>query len=353
MKTGYITTDRVLRELLLKSFGRITIDQSMFYGTKCEDPCIPMGYFSTDRLKRHSNNPINKLTVDRLIDLFRIVLGNKSKYSANEVSSLLCEVVKNITSVDIKHFAIFDNDDAASATNKKIVLIDILRVILNECCGKESIQLGSVAEKIKNELQVFCAGNLLPYESFDNDVYNHGVFQFCFRVLDANYPEKILAVHNLMEIIHFHGLSWVNNNYEFIRRCLTSSNVVVRVGLLNPESPFLVPFADFIQVEPDYLRQKIKEAFSVWKKIYIDAENYTSNRGDLYLYTINGFPAKSIYRFDDAISVTPSTNAQSKSQFMSYWCQKVEIDSAFDVYCREIEWLFDNGSLIWSSRYQK
>ena len=48
-----VKTDEVLRTLLKMGFGCVSLNEAMFRGRGCTDPCIPKSYFATDRLGKH------------------------------------------------------------------------------------------------------------------------------------------------------------------------------------------------------------------------------------------------------------------------------------------------------------
>ena len=73
--------------------------------------------------------------------------------------------------------------------------------------------------------------------------------------------------------------------------------------MLDPESPFFAPYADFIDINPDVLKSKYIEVVGIWKKMFKEA-NAVGNSAKLNLVKYQGFPAKSMYRFDNDLIVT-------------------------------------------------
>ena len=117
--------------------------------------------------------------------------------------------------------------------------------------------------------------------------------------------------------------------------------------MLDPESPFFAPYADFIDINPDVLKSKYIEVVGIWKKMFKEA-NAVGNSAKLNLVKYQGFPAKSMYRFDNDLIVTPTTNAKPKSQFIAYRCiKKTDLgNTAYEAYLKEIEWALSNGAEV-------
>ena len=172
---------------------------------------------------------------------------------------------------------------------------------------------------------------------------------FFFRVDDVRYGDLIGSVEHNLDIIHFHGLTWTNYHREYLKRCLAKPGVAVRVGILSPESEFFDPFARHISVSPAVLRGKFEETIDVWKALIQEAASLSRQTSSIRFYATNEFPAKSIYRFDSAIVVTPKTNAKPRGQFMSFSCRKVAEESAFDIFMGEVESVFEDSKLLWET----
>ena len=58
-----VKTDEVLRTLLEMGFGCVSLNEAMFRGRGCTDPCIPKSYFATDRLGKHPDAPVDLLHI--------------------------------------------------------------------------------------------------------------------------------------------------------------------------------------------------------------------------------------------------------------------------------------------------
>lgn len=168
---------------------------------------------------------------------------------------------------------------------------------------------------------------------------------------ETQYWKKISEARRCIDIIHFHGLSWTNTNREFLVRQLANPSLRIRVALLDPASPFFAPYAEFIGLEPSVLESKFNEVVGIWRLMLEEA----ANSGELAKFTLckyRGFPAKSIYRFDDTLVITPTTNARPKSQFVAILAKKMKGDAdpcAFRAYMQEVEWAMESGATVLSS----
>lgn len=179
--------------------------------------------------------------------------------------------------------------------------------------------------------------------------YDHGVERFFFNVTDTNYPVRIFKAQHQIDIVHFHGLSWTNQNREFLIKAMRQTDLKLRVILLDPDSDFIEPYAHFIGVKPEYLREKTDEVTKIWIQMHTAHLVEEGKACQFELIYDKGFPAKAMYRFDNSIIVTPTTNVGPKAQFMAYECLEIpgEESSAFSIIEKEIEWLASTGKIVW------
>lgn len=163
---------------------------------------------------------------------------------------------------------------------------------------------------------------------------------------EAQFWKKISEAKKRIDIIHFHGLSWTNTNREFLVARLSDPKMTMRVALLDPDSPFYDPYAEFIGLDPSVLRSKFEEAVNIWRLMYNEVRS-AGKHGKLELYKYLGFPAKSIYRFDNQLVITPTTNARPKSQFVALRAEKKRDGlCAYSAYMKEVAWIMKNGTAI-------
>lgn len=188
-------------------------------------------------------------------------------------------------------------------------------------------------------------------ENSQGDASRIGFVDAYWNPTEAQYWKKISDAKKRIDIIHFHGLSWTNTNREFLVKQLENPDLRIRVALLDPESPFFAPYAEFIGIDPEVLESKYMEVVSIWERMLKEAaELGETARFSLCKYL--GFPAKSIYRFDDSLLITPTTNAQPKSQFVAILAEKKadpNVPCAFRAYMQEVEWIMENGKTVLSS----
>ena len=98
-----------------------------------------------------------------------------------------------------------------------------------------------------------------------------GIVETFWNPTEIRYGERVSKAREHIDIVHFHGLSWTNTNREFLQKQLSNPDIEVRVALLDPESPFFAPYADFIDINPDVLKSKYIEVVGIWKKMFKEA----------------------------------------------------------------------------------
>ena len=341
-------TEDLLEQLLKRLFGGVTVRQEKFIGKGRVNPHIPVGYFATDRLKRKPSAPINKYAADRLRKLLKIVLKGQSGYESVDVSKSFLALLQELFGIDLSAFALISTEERLR--NVKIdAQLAFLDCLLGAAMNAATINVDSVSASLCKEASKWHV-NLKSVAEGDGRCfgYSHGVDAFYFRVDDVRYGDLIGSVEHNLDIIHFHGLTWTNYHREYLKGCLGRPGVAVRVGILSPESEFFAPFARYISVDPAVLQGKFEEAMGVWKTLTREAADLFHRTPSICLYATDEFPAKSMYRFDSTIVVTPKTNARPKGQFVSFGCRKTAEESAFDIFMGEIESVFDDSRLLWT-----
>lgn len=344
-------TRDLLKSYLIELLGRVTIPMTMFKGTDHIDPGIPAGYFASDRLKGHPNAPVNKLAGDRLVQLTEIVLHGRSGFDRKK--SIECLRVYFLRLMDTENCIL--NDRRLSLDQLADLEIHFVHQLVNLTRDNEEVEDELLSSVLRQAVSQSELESVQAIEEPNGRLsgLSYGVTDYYFRVEDVGYSYYINSVENNLEVVHFHGLTWTNWNREFLIKCLSRKSVMIRVGILSPESPFYNPYAQHIGIEESKLRDKTYEVIEIWKSIYASASSSSDETADIKIYFTLGFPAKSMYRFDDSIIVTPTTNAGPKGQFMSFRCVQTEPDSAFSIYKKEMDWLFETGSVIWSSSNPK
>lgn len=345
-----LSTENLFIELTQGVFGRMTIDERKFGAPFGNGLNIREGYFA-ERAKRQSTHPINQLVADRLTELYGAALRGLSAYDQLQISRKLVSLLGSTSGMDLRLIELTGFEEKSNAQRKIVSSLRLLNLLLDEACDKKVVSEQKIRKLFVSDISKAFEKDLASrFDTAQTEVnLRHGVLRFFFRVDDIGYRKRIETVQNRMDILHFHGLTWTNTNREFLTTCLSRQGIVVRVGLLNPASPFFEPYARFINVEPKVLKRKLAEVLEAWKTAYRDAERQEAKCASLSLHLTNGFPAKSLYRFDDIVIVTPTSNAAPKNQFMSYECQLVDRESAFGIYEREIDWLFAHSEQAWSS----
>ncbi|MCB7036678.1 hypothetical protein [Eggerthella sinensis] len=318
-------------DLLLKDEGRRS-GRQLFHNGK---------YFHK-RLADYPDRPVNGKCQERVLAIYKEILsGRMPRYEPVTVTTRLVGVLENASGLDMGRLAAqcSRNDPKARPT-----LIELLDSLLSMSLDAESV----AAPALRSRFEGVLGWNETRSHASDE----HGINAFYYSVTETDYPRRINEVSSRLDVAHFHGLTWTNFHREYIRSALGKPEVRVRVTLLDPSSRFFQPYADFIRIDVNLLRAKYQEVVDIWKTLYTDAVSGEREGASLKLYANRGFPAKSIYRFDDEIIVTPANNAQPKAQFMAYACRKLpdNENGAFGVYEKELEWLFSEGAeLVWSS----
>lgn len=334
-----------LKTLLLGSFGQITFSTRKL---GCEDLFDSLDgrilYFYR-RLQTFNGQAINEETCTRLLAFTdRALSGELKTIDSMVLSSRLANTLAQLTGLDFTEFELCYSDEMSTRTAKKGCLLEII---------ESTMQLFIGCEKAPKELVLTVAKS--SYQRARKTLLNrkhnglpYGVEAFYFNVIEVNYPDRLQRANENLDIVHFQGLSWTNQNREFLLKSLMRENLSIRVALLSPDSPFFASYADFIDVSARYLREKTEEVVKIWDTLVTTARTMTGTAAEFKLVYSKGFPAKALYRFDNAIIVTPTTNARPKAQFMSYECvdDKQGEKDAYSVYLSEIEWLMETGEVI-------
>lgn len=349
MRSRKISAEDLLRQLLTRLFGGVTVCQEKFIGIGRVNPHIPVGYFATDRLKRKPSVPINKYAAGRLRKLLEITLRDQSGYESADVSKSFLSLLRELFGIDLGDFDLLGSEGKPRAI-KIDAQLAFLDCLMGAAMGAEAIDADAVSTTLRKEASKWRAKLRSAIEGDGERFgYSHGVDAFHFRVDDVRYGDLIGAVEHNLDVIHFHGLTWTNYYREYLKSCLGRPGVAVRVGMLSPQSEFFAPFAHYISVDPAVLQGKFEETISIWKILAREAADSSRHASSIRLYATDEFPAKSMYRFDSTIVVTPKTNARPKGQFMSFSCSKIAEESAFDIFMGEIESVFEDSKLLWST----
>ncbi len=189
-------------------------------------------------------------------------------------------------------------------------------------------------------------GNEIYEISPDDNPLMLGLKKVYTNVENINYNDIIQNTKQYIDIVHIHGMTWTNSNRNALKNKLKDEDITIRVVLLDNRNIFFNPYADFIGQEGKYLNNKTAEVLDIWKAIYNEATSNGKKSGaKLFIYFHDGFPSKSLYRFDNQIISNPAVMTKSKSPMMpTVYCEKNENPNClFNVYFDEINWLIDNS----------
>lgn len=328
-------------------FGYASINWGKMRVYKHSEGFFDRRYVSS-RLKdpRYRDKPVNQVLADRLCFVFERILDGKTDYPVEPALSAILELIEKASGLHLPSDYAIPSPDPKDYQQRCNVLMHLFRLTLYEMNGKSEVE----KENLSATLQKRVSESALPQGiemSRGRDNLPYGVKDFFFNVIDVRYPDLLTSAMRSITIAHFHGLSWTNQHREYILQALSKPGLHFKVLLLNPESEFFDPYARFIRVSPDYLSEKTAEVITIWKRMYQECLDEFHTAATLELFFDWGFPAKSIYQFDDVIVVTPNTNAQPKAQFMAYCCENTGgEESAFAIYKKELDWLAESGVLI-------
>ena len=343
-----LTTADLLTQVLSAIMGKKTVNPSDFFGPGCTDPEIPSSYFSSDRLRRHAGEPVNDMCAVRVCQVAEIVLGGRSRIDAPRASRKLSLLFWGLFGVDASRYVFAAGDTADERAGKAAALLTLLRCLMNVAVGRGEVSKAEVTAALAAEAGRM--GHAAAGAQDADDGYGYGVVGFSFRVQDVGYSALIGACVERLDVVHFHGLTWTNMHREFLEDAL-ARGVAVRVGLLSPDSPFFVPYAEHMGIKPERLADKVRDAGEAWRKM-ADCVAAAGGAPDLTVYHTMGFPAKAMHRFDDVMVVTPTTNAREKGQFMSYTCVGTgSPKSAWGICMGEVESVLAGAEVAWATAF--
>ena len=339
-----ITAKEFLSALLLGVYGQTTFSIRKLGCADLFETLNDRILYFDRRIHVANGLAINEVTCLRYIELTKRALnGQLNSIEATDFSSRLANTVSSFSDIaqDVLEFHYSDSDEAIF--RKRGVLLEITKSLMQLFIGKQNVSVEILRQTAKEAYL-----RLVDPAKIETNVTTYGVKDFYFNVTETQYPLKLEQVRVNLDIVHFHGLSWTNQNREFLLDALGRNRLTIRVVLLDPESPFFAPYAEFINVSEQYLKEKTEEVISIWSSMLQTARLAKDEVAEFKLMFAKGFPAKSMYRFDDSIVVTPTTNAKPKAQFMAYECIDIKSNpkNAFRIYLSEIDWLCHAGKVV-------
>lgn len=200
-----VKTDEVLRTLLEMGFGCVSLNEAMFRGRGCTDPCIPKSYFATDRLGKHPDAPVNRRCGERVVGLFEIGLAGESRHSACSVSRMLRAAMLELFSADTRDF-VLDCDDDPLREGKKAAQLAFLRIAMAACLDGENVGRADVRGQVEAEADRRRAkmGMGASNGRADDSGQAHAVA--CCRCGEcASRPELVESVFGAMDVLSFDG----------------------------------------------------------------------------------------------------------------------------------------------------
>ena len=181
-----------------------------------------------------------------------------------------------------------------------------------------------------------------------SDLVHSGIENVFNTVDKIDYTPFIRGTTSEIDIVHIHGMTWTNKLRAPLTNVMKRQEIKIRIILLDVGGLFFVPYARYINYNPDRLYDKTKEVLEIWKTMYENATSHGEKQGaDVTVYFHNGYPSKSLYRFDNKVIATPVVMTGQKSPLMPTLtcCGKgsEDQDSIFSSYLWEINTLVDSN----------
>lgn len=106
-----LSTAELLTKALETLFRRKTVNVAAFANSDGPVSHIPMGYFSSDRLKKHAEKPIDVFAAARVMLMARAALSGDSYYDASTVSSRMSRIIVNSFGVETRNIVLVGTSD--------------------------------------------------------------------------------------------------------------------------------------------------------------------------------------------------------------------------------------------------
>lgn len=177
-----------------------------------------------------------------------------------------------------------------------------------------------------------------------------GVEEIHHDINNLDFSYYINNSRDEIDIFHVYGRTWTNTYSERISKKLESSNCKVRIILMSPDSEFIPALATHFGDTPEQLKKKIEEVTATWIRIKTNLmqsrKSKKRTQSNLNIYYHNGFPAHSIYRFDEKLIFISSKLTQEKTQNLpSIICTNTKkTDDLYDLHAKQIESILSNHS---------
>lgn len=194
--------------------------------------------------------------------------------------------------------------------------------------------------------------------SLDKEIDDTGLINVDSILTNIKYRELFENANSNIDIIHNYARTWTANNFDFIRNTVMNKECILRVALLNPNSPFVPALEEHYGYAEGHLVELINEVSEQWISLYHEVErkknaclkkNAYKNKlcGTVKLYFFNGQPTNSIYRIDNKIIVVNSKNSKAKSVYLPYTIfQDNGEKGLFRIYLKEIDTIINEATEV-------
>ena len=144
-----ISTAEILLAVLVALFGQKTVRVKMWRGQGNTDPCVPAGYLATDRLGKHPDTPVNRLTAERVVEMAGIALRGESDYDRCATSRQIGRVLHELFGVAAPEFVIGEADSGEVAGLKAAAQLAFLRQVMSVAVGRRDVGVERMASSLR------------------------------------------------------------------------------------------------------------------------------------------------------------------------------------------------------------
>lgn len=153
---------------------------------------------------------------------------------------------------------------------------------------------------------------------------------------DIDFHKYIKEARDNIDIIHMYGLTWLNSNFQYVKKYAIENGCKVRVVLLDPESKMIESIIESYSKE-DNDGTKAIEQNKIKDKLQEAIKMIENSRAELYFH--KGPFYNAIYRIDNRVIIVQKEMTSEKDIEMPVFVFKKKDgkNCVFEKYIREIE----------------
>lgn len=179
-----------------------------------------------------------------------------------------------------------------------------------------------------------------------NSIDKSGLTDLKMKFNTVDFNKYISEVKHEIDIIHAYGDTWTRNNIGAIKEMCLKKELTIRVFILSPDSSFCTSLATHYKRDPKDMIDNILRAIERWKGLI---KSISSTKSKITIYTFNGNPVHSLYRFDESlICVSQKITNEFTTYLPTIICKKNEDDefNLYNIYFNEIENLKKSADVV-------